>query len=56
MALRIKTIEDYREVYAKSVQDPENFWAEQAAAFTWRKPWDKVLEWNFREPDISNGF
>ena len=53
MAQRIKTIEDYREVYAKSVQDPEGFWAEQAAAFSWRKPWDKVLEWNFREPDIK---
>ncbi|MFM9950808.1 MAG: acetate--CoA ligase [Saprospiraceae bacterium] len=53
MAQRINTIEDYREVYAKSVQDPETFWAEQAAAFSWRKPWGKVLEWNFREPDIK---
>jgi acetyl-CoA synthetase len=35
------------------VEDPEGFWAEIAATFTWKKPWDKVLEWNFREPDIQ---
>ncbi len=53
MTQRIKTIEDYRAAYAKSVQDPEEFWAELASTFTWRKPWDKVLEWNFRSPEIK---
>ena len=27
-------------------RDPEGFWAEQAQAIDWFKPWDKVLEWN----------
>ncbi len=43
----------YEAAYQKSVQDPEAFWAEIAANFTWQKPWDKVLNWNFREPKIE---
>lgn len=53
MTQRIRSIEDYREAYAKSIQNPEAFWAEQAATFTWRKPWSKVLEWNFQEPEVK---
>lgn len=30
-----------------------SFWAEQAATFTWRKPWRKTLRWNFREPRVK---
>ncbi len=38
----------YREMYARSVADPDGFWGEQAKAFlTWSKPWSKVLEWDF---------
>ncbi len=50
---QIGSLEQYHEAYRKSVEDPEGFWAEIAATFTWKKPWDKVLEWNFREPDIQ---
>ncbi len=40
----------YREMYARSVADPDGFWAEQAKAFlTWTKPWSKVLEWDYRK-------
>jgi acetyl-CoA synthetase len=42
----------YHEAYKKSVEDPEGFWAEIAAHFSWRKKWDKVLDWNFIEPRI----
>ena len=49
---RIRTHEQYRDAYARSVADPEAFWAEQAGAFLWRKPWDRVLDWNFRDPDV----
>ncbi len=42
-----------QEMYARSVADPEGFWAEQAEQFlTWYKPWDKVLEWDFHTADI----
>ncbi|HRP58148.1 acetyl-coenzyme A synthetase N-terminal domain-containing protein, partial [Agriterribacter sp.] len=37
----------YRTAYKKSVEDPESFWAEIAENFTWRKKWNKVLDWNF---------
>ncbi|HEU4564607.1 MAG TPA: acetate--CoA ligase, partial [Gemmatimonadaceae bacterium] len=34
------------DLYVRAARDPEAFWAEQAAALEWMKPWDKVLEWN----------
>lgn len=53
MIAQIKSLQEYRDTYARSVADPEQFWAEQAANFTWYKPWDKVLDWNFEAPDIK---
>ncbi len=53
MSTRIKSFEEYQAVYKKSVEEPENFWAEQAESFLWRKKWDKVLEWNFKEPSVK---
>lgn len=53
MTTRIRSFEDYQEVYKRSVEDPEGFWAEQADSFSWRKKWDKVLDWNFRDPDVK---
>jgi propionyl-CoA synthetase len=34
----------YRNVYERSVENPELFWAEAAAALHWDKPWDMVLD------------
>jgi acetyl-CoA synthetase len=53
MTTQITTFEEYQQVYARSVADPEGFWAEQAETFQWRKKWDKVLDWNFREPNVK---
>jgi acetyl-CoA synthetase len=39
--------------YRVSVNEPEEFWAAVAENFQWRKKWDKVLEWNFKEPHIE---
>ncbi len=50
---QITTHEQYKEQYQKSVDNPESFWAEVAENFLWRKKWDKVLEWNFKEPKIE---
>jgi len=49
---QIKSAADYRSVYQRSVDDPEGFWAGIAAQFSWRRKWDKVLEWNFTEPRV----
>jgi len=34
----------YAELYRRSLQDPEGFWAEAASAIDWISPWDKVLD------------
>ena len=49
---QIRSLEQYRSEYKKSVEDPEGFWGGIAANFQWRRPWDKVLQWNFSEPDV----
>ena len=50
----IKNLEEYFQVYRKSVRDPENFWEEIAEEnFLWRKRWDKVLEYDLSKPEIS---
>ena len=53
MGARITTFEEYKSEYKKSVDNPETFWAEIAANFTWKKKWDKVLEWDFVKPDVK---
>lgn len=50
----IKHLEEYFQVYRKSVRNPEGFWEEVAEEhFQWRKKWDSVLEWDFTKPEIS---
>ena len=34
----------YREVFQKSIQDPEEFWGQAAEAIHWYRKWDKVLD------------
>lgn len=50
---QIQTFEDYQKAYQQSVTEPEAFWAGVAENFYWHKKWDKVLEWNFREPRVK---
>ena len=38
------TGDKYRALHARSLSDPEGFWAEQAAAIDWTRRWDKVLD------------
>jgi acetyl-CoA synthetase len=51
--LKINSFEDYQEKYALSVENPEQFWEGIANEFQWKKKWDKVLEWNFSEPNVN---
>ena len=50
---QIRSFEEYKEAYKQSVEQPEVFWSEIADHFTWRKKWDKVLDWNFKEPSVK---
>ena len=47
---QITSYDEYKAAWEKSKEDPEGFWSEMAEGFHWRKKWDKVLDWNFREP------
>jgi acetyl-CoA synthetase len=51
--MRIKTIEEYHQAYQESVKDPETFWAGIAQEFQWKKPWTKVLDWNFEDYQVK---
>lgn len=45
--------EAYEDMYRRSVEDPEGFWAEQAERFLdWYKPWDQVLDWSYDKADL----
>ena len=50
---QIKNIDEYNEAYQKSIENPEEFWGDIAENFTWKKKWDKVSNWNFKEPNIK---
>lgn len=51
--IQIKSFEEYQDKYKQSIEDPATFWGEIASHFHWMKPWDKVLDWNFKEPKIE---
>ncbi len=53
MEFKIDTFEQYQSIYQHSVAQPEQFWAQIANEFLWKKKWDKVLDWNFQEPNIK---
>jgi len=45
----IKSLEEYKEIYQRSLGDPEGFWGEAAQQLDWYKKWDKVLVEDFAE-------
>ncbi len=49
----INSMEMYNKIYKRSIEDPQNFWAEIAGEYVeWFKKWDKVEEYNF---DVRKG-
>jgi len=45
---RISSMAEYNKLYKASIEDPEAFWAGEAAELTWQKKWTSVLDW--KEP------
>ncbi len=44
----------YRDMYARSLRDPKNFWSEQAEKFvTWFKRWDEVVSGDFTKLNVA---
>lgn len=50
---RIRSMEQYREMHKRSLEDPEGFWGEYAEELEWEKKWDKVLEDDFGRARIK---
>ena len=50
----IKHLEEYFQVYRKSVRNPESYWEEIAEEhFMWHKRWDNVLSYDFEKPEFK---
>jgi len=45
----IKSLDEYRAIYKRSVEDTEGFWGEMAEQLDWYKKWDKVLVADFAQ-------
>ena len=50
---RVKSLEQYRALYDRSIKDPDGFWTEQAARLTWSKPFATLSEWDFHSAKIG---
>lgn len=50
---QITSFEQYQTDYKKSIENPESFWAGVAEHFKWKKKWESVLEWNFKDPKVE---
>ncbi|MBI4612320.1 MAG: acetate--CoA ligase [Planctomycetes bacterium] len=48
----IRSLDEYRRMYERSVRDPEGFWSEVAEEYHWQKRWTKVREFDF-DGDIA---
>jgi acetyl-CoA synthetase len=49
----INSLQQYKDLYQKSIENPEAFWEDVASTFEWQLKWKKVLNWNFKEPKIE---
>ncbi len=49
----IANMEQYSEMYERSIKDPEGFWSEMAEKISWFEKWSKVREFDFRDGHIK---
>jgi acetyl-CoA synthetase len=43
----IKSLDQYKAMYKRSIDDPDGFWGDVAKEFYWKKPWDTVRKYNY---------
>ncbi len=53
MTDQYQTIEEFNKATQKAIENPEAFWDKQANTFTWKKKWNKTLEWEFKSPNVK---
>ena len=50
----INSMEEYKRLYRRSIENPDEFWADQAKTYlSWDKIWDFVLRYDFEEAKIE---
>ena len=49
----ISSLEDYKKIYDRSINDPEEFWSEQAERLHWFRKWNKLREWDYNTAEIK---
>src|SRR5690606_40239993 len=42
----VRSMEDYEALYRRSIEYPEEWWAECAQKLSWQRSWDSVLDWS----------
>ncbi len=42
----VRSLDEYRRLFARSLADPEGFWGDAARELHWFTPWSRVLDWN----------
>ncbi len=45
----IKSFDQYKEMYKRSIEDPEGFWTEIADTFHWHQKWTRFREYDFKD-------
>ncbi len=44
----IKSMDEYKQMYQRSIEDPDGFWSEIAEGFFWKEKWNQVREHDFK--------
>ncbi len=45
----VRSLEEYKKLYERSLKDPEGFWGEIAEKFFWFRKWDTVLSYDWQD-------
>ncbi|TWT43743.1 Acetyl-coenzyme A ligase [Phycisphaerae bacterium RAS1] len=45
----LRSLDEYRRMYQRSIGDAEGFWSEIARGFHWQQPWSTFREWDFKD-------
>ena len=49
----ISSLEQYRELYERSINDPEGFWTEHAERLHWFEKWNTLRNWDYHKAEIQ---
>jgi len=49
----IRSLDQYRELYQRSIDDPEGFWSKVAERLHWYKKWKSVMNYDFFNANIK---